>query len=375
MIYLDNAATTEPCAESVKACSEYFREFGNPSSLHEMGVSAANAVAAARKSIATALKADVNEIYFTSCATESNNTAIFGAAKKFGKRKKTIVTSAVEHSSVNEPLKELEKQGFNVVRIMPKDGVFYAEDFVNAVDDDTFLVTCMYCNNEIGTVLPVEQIFKAVKRKNKQILTHCDIVQGFMKYPIKVKTLGADMLSMSAHKVNAFKGIGALYINSSVHIPSLIFGGGQERGFRSGTESVPLIASFGAAVDKLAPTISSRFEQVGILADLLRTEIAALPDSRINSPENGSPYIVSFSLKGYRSEILLHKLEEREIYVSSGSACSKGKKSSVLTAFGIPDEYADSTLRVSLSAENTREDILALVSALKDAQKELLKSN
>ena len=375
MIYLDNAATTEPCAESVKACSEYFREFGNPSSLHEMGVSAANAVAAARKSIALALKAEENEIYFTSCATESNNTAIFGSAKKFGKRKKTIVTSAVEHPSVNEPLKELEKQGFTVIRIMPRDGVFYAEDFVNAVNDDTFLVTCMYSNNELGTVLPVEQNFKAVKRKNKQILTHCDIVQGFMKFPIRVKTLGADMLSISAHKIHAFKGIGVLYINSSVHIPSLILGGGQERGFRSGTESVPLIASFGAAVDKLSPTISDRFDRVSELADYLKSEIVKLPDSRINSPENASPYIVSFSLKGYRSEILLHKLEERKIYVSSGSACSKGKKSSVLIAFGVPDAYADSTLRVSLSADNSVEDIDTLVAALKDAQKELLKSN
>ncbi len=370
MIYLDNAAR-----ESAESCAEFFARFGNPSSLHALGVDAANAVSAARKSVAASLKAEENEIYFTSCATESNNTAIFGAARKFGKRKRTIVTSAVEHPSVSEPLKELEKQGFNVIRIMPRDGAFYAEDFAAAVDDDTFLVTCMFCNNELGTLLPVEQIFKAVKRKNKQLLTHCDIVQGYMKFPIKVKTLGADMVSVSAHKVHAFKGIGALYINKSVHIPSLVYGGGQERGFRSGTESVPLIAAFGAAVDKLSPTIAERAEKTAAVAGYLKAEIARLPDSRVNSPENGSPYIVSFSLKGLRSEILLHFLEKRGIYVSSGSACSKGKKSSVLTAFGVPDEYADSTLRVSLSAENTKAEIDELLSALKDAQKELLKSN
>lgn len=375
MIYFDNAATTEPCSDAIEACTEFFAKFGNPSSLHDMGVSAANGLAAARKSIADSLKASESEIYFTSCATESNNTAIFGAAKKFGKRKKTIVASAVEHPSVNEPLRELEMQGFNVIRILPRDGVFYAEDFIDAVDSDTFLVTCMYCNNELGTLLPVDRIFKGAKKKNKQLLTHCDIVQGYMKFPISVRNLGADMISVSAHKIHAFKGIGVLYINSSVHIPSLIMGGGQERGFRSGTESVPLIAAFGAAVNKLFPTISERFDQVSALSGYLRRQLAELPDVRINSPENGSPYVNSFSVKGLRSEVLLHYLEARGIFVSSGSACSKGKKSSVLTAFGVPDVYADSTLRVSFSASNTCDEIDQLITALKDAQQELIKAN
>ena len=375
MIYLDNAATTQPCPEARELCQYYFTKFGNPSSLHMVGVDAAKGISAARKIVADSIKAAENEIYFTSGATESNNTAIFGAAKKFGKRKKTIVTSAVEHPSVNEPLRKLESEGFKVTRILPHDGVFYAEDFIDAVDDDTFLVTCMYCNNELGVRLPVERIFKAVKRSRPDVLTHCDLVQGYMKFPVKVKTLGADMISVSAHKVHAFKGVGALYINLSVHIPSLIYGGGQERGFRSGTESVPLIAAFGAAVEKLNPTIPERYDHVTTLADNLKSGVRALDNTAINSPDDASPYVVSISLKGLRSEVMLHFLEQHNIFVSSGSACSKGKKSSVLTTFGIPDAYADSTLRISLCADNTAEEIDELLKALADAQKELLKTN
>lgn len=375
MIYLDNAATTRPLPAAAAAFSECVENFGNPSSLHSVGVNASSALSAARKAVAASIKCDPSEIYFTSGASESNNTAIFGAAKKFGKRKKTIVVSAVEHPSVAAPLAQLETEGFNVVRIMPKNGVFAAEDFADAIDDDTFLVSCMYCNNELGTLLPVEKIFKAAHKKNPHLLTHCDLVQGYLKFPVKVKNLGADLISVSAHKVHGFKGIGALYIRQGVTIPPLILGGGQERGFRSGTESLPLITAFGSAVSQLAPTVSERCDQVSRLAARLADGLAKISGAHLNSPADGSPYVVNFSMTGIRSEILLHWLEKRDIYVSSGSACSKGKKSSVLAAYGISDVLADSAIRVSFCGENTLADVDALLAALADARDELLTAN
>lgn len=374
MIYFDNAATTKPaqCAvdAAVKAMSG--ESFGNPSSLHGLGLSSSQLVSAARKTIAASVGALPEEIFFTSGATESDNTAIFGAAASLGKRKKKIVITSVEHPAVAEPARQLEMQGFEVVRVKPRNGRFYAEDIAENVCKDTFLVSCMAVNNETGSFLPVAEAFRMIKRQYSDVLTHCDAVQYYMKYPVKVKSLNADLISLSGHKVHAPKGIGALYVKKGVHISSLMYGGGQEKGFRSGTESVPLIASFGAAVGQLSGNIDERFRHVSELSSVLRKRIRAA-GMIVNSPDDGSPYVNSIAVEGLRSEVLLHFLEQRGIYVSSGSACSKGKKSTVLSEFGVPDKLADFTLRVSFCAENTLEEIDIFTNALEEARKTLLK--
>ncbi|MBR1422217.1 MAG: cysteine desulfurase [Ruminococcus sp.] len=372
MIYFDNAATTKPCAESVAAVNGALERFGNPSSLHKLGLEAELIVTDAREAIAEALGAKAEEIYFTSGATESSNTAIFGAFRAYGKRKSRIVITSVEHPATAAPALLLEELGCEVVRVSPRDdGRFYAEDIAAAVDDNTFLLSMMLINNETGYILPVQETFSLVKKKHPEALLHCDCVQGFMKIPFKVKKLGADMLSLSGHKIHAPKGIGALYLRKGVHIPSLLYGGGQERGFRSGTESVPLIAGFGAAVNKLAPTIKERLDYVGQLRDRL-TQMCAEKGFSVNSLPDASPYVVSISVNGLRSEVLLHYLEKKDICVSSGSACSKGKKSSVLGEFGL-DAVSDSTIRVSFCAENTANEIDTLVEQLENAENELCK--
>ena len=372
MVYFDNAATTKPCKEAISVLNNSLLKFGNPSSLHGLGLEASQIISLARKQIASSLGVDDSEIYFTSGATEANNTAIFGAASKLGKRMKKIVISSVEHPSVSEPCRILESKGFDVVKISPQSDGFHVEDFVNAVDENTCLVSCMLCNNEIGAMLPVSEVFKTLKKKYPQTILHCDFVQGFLKLSLKQKELHADMISLSGHKIHALKGVGALYIKKNLHIPPFIFGGGQERGFRSGTESVPLISSFGAAADAMYKNLDANFHHVQMLSEHLRCEVKSLDGIVLNSPSDGSPYINSISVGNIRSEVLLHFLEGREIYVSSGSACSKGKKSKVLTEFHIPDSVADSTIRISFCPENTIEEVDLLLEALKDAKNNLV---
>ncbi len=372
MVYFDNAATTKPCRESADAVLRGLEDFGNPSSLHGLGLKAEQHREHARETIARALSASPDEICFTSCATESSNTVIFGAAASVGKRKKRIVTTSVEHPSVAACCDKLGESGFEIVRVRPADdGRFHVGDIISAVDDNTCLVTCMLVNNETGSILPIDKAFSAIKKKFPQTLTHCDCVQGFMKLPISVKKLSADMISLSAHKIHGPKGIGALYIRRGVHIPSLIVGGGQEKGFRSGTESVPLIMGFGAACEKLSVGISERYEKVSRLRDRLVRLCSETDGIYVNSTDNSSPYIVSIAVEGLKSEPLLHFLEQREIYVSSGSACSKGKKSSVIKEFGVPDRLRDSVLRISFSEDNTENEIDELIGAVTDAMNSL----
>ncbi|MGN0601561.1 MAG: cysteine desulfurase family protein [Oscillospiraceae bacterium] len=371
MIYFDNAATTAPNEGVCNAVAEGLKAFGNPSSLHKLGLDSEKLITSSREIIAKSLGANIEELFFTSGATESNNTAIFGAAKKFGKRKNKIVTTSVEHPSVAEACTFLENQGFEVVRISPDDnGIINATDIISAVDDNTFLVTCMLVNNENGFIIPVDKAFSAIKRKYPQVLTHCDCVQGFMKIPVKTKKLCADMISLSGHKIHGPKGIGALYIRKGVSIPSLIYGGGQEKSFRSGTESVPLINGFGKAVEQLNPTVSTRFEYVKGLQNYL-FEQCEKNGIHVNSTFDCSPYVNSISVENLKSEVLLHFLEQKEIYVSSGSACSKGKKSSVLKEFKVPEKYLDSTIRISFSSENTKEEIDMLMRAINEAKEKL----
>lgn len=377
-IYLDNAATTRPCEPAVSAVFQNMVEdYGNPSSLHRIGLAAEQNVTEARKAVAAALVCDPQCITFTSGATECNNTAIFGAAKNYGKRKRKIVVSAIEHPSVAEPIKYLEeKEGFEVVRIKPsRGGEISPEDFIEAVDENTCLVSCMLVNNETGAIQPVRRIFSQIKRSFPECVTHCDAVQGFMKMPIKSAEIFADVIVVSGHKVHAVKGIGAMYIRKGIRIAPLLLGGGQEKNLRSGTESVPLIAGFGAAIRALMPTVGVAHENAEQITAYLRKKLAKLDYITVNSTaENTSPYITNFSVDGVRSEIMLHYLESRDIYVSSGSACSKGAHSSVLTAMGISDKLADSAIRVSICRTTTMGEIDVLVTALQEGWQSLAKS-
>lgn len=374
MIYLDNAATTAVCDEAKAAAAQGFECFGNPSSLHGVGLKAENLIRDARAVIAQSLGVKDKEIFFTSCATESSNTVISGAAKAYGKRRKKIITTTIEHPSVAEPIKALEEQGFEVVRISPDEsGKITPEMITSQVDKNTLLVSVMYVNNETGYILPVDKIFKAVKRINPETVCHCDCVQSFMKLPFRAKDLGADCISISGHKLHAPKGIGALYVRSGVRIVPLLLGGGQESGFRSGTENVALINSFAAAVKRLSPTVMQRYEIMSELKKRLVANLAGKEGINVNSGDDCSPYVISVSVERIKSETMLHFLEERDIYVSSGSACSKGKKSGVLSELKIPDKYLDSTVRVSLCAENTADDIDAFTAAVLEGQECLAK--
>lgn len=366
MIYLDNAATTKPCPEAVSAALEAMTDnFGNPSSLHRAGLNAQLAMDKARRTIADSLGAAPDNVIFTSGATESNNLALRGATAAYGKKRRKIVASAVEHASVDETLADLESKGFEVVRVSPReDGRFCPDDFINACDENTVLLTMMYVNNETGYVLPVKEVFTAVKRRFKDIVTHTDCVQAYMKLPVKANQLGADLISLSGHKIHGVKGVGALYIKKGIRLIPVVTGGKQEKGIRSGTESVPLICAFGAAVGKLSPTIKERYERVSELKARLAELLSAIEGVGINSPEDGSPYVVNISAAGKRSEIMLHYLEGREIYVSSGSACSKGQQSGVPAQFGITGKRADSALRISMTADTTEAEIEAFAAAL-----------
>lgn len=368
VIYLDNAATTKPCEQACEAVMKGLEAFGNPSSLHSLGLEAEKLISEQRETIADAIGAQAKEIYFTSGATESSNTAIFGAYAAHGKRRHRIVTTTVEHPSVANPINKLEQLGCEVIRLSPdENGQISPKAVLDAVNEDTFLVSMMLVNNETGAVFDVGGAFSMIKKKYPQTLTHCDCVQGFMKLPVSVKKLNADMISLSGHKIYAPKGIGALYLRSKIHLPPLVLGGGQESGFRSGTESVPLICGFGAAVKALSGKIGENLEKARAVQNHLVEKCRENGEITVNFI-GGSPYITSISVQGLKSEVLLHFLEKKGIFVSSGSACSKGKKSSVIKEFRVPDALSDSVLRISLSTRTTKDDIDGLMSALAEAQ-------
>lgn len=373
MIYFDNAATTKPAESVVKAvCSCMEETFGNPSSLHTMGLRAQQLMDAARKNIADALGTAPETVYFTSGATESSNLAVRGAAGTYGRRKKKVITTTVEHSSVKEAFSRLEDEGFEVVRISPREnGEFDPADFIAAADENTCLVSMMLVNNETGAVLPVKKVFTGIKRRYSDIITHCDAVQAFMKIPVKPDDLKADLISMSAHKIYGPKGVGALYVRKGTRLLKQNLGGKQENNMRGGTEAVPLIAGFGEAVSVLSGTFAERTEKLEGLRKYFTEKISAMDGIVMNSREDAVPYIVNISVKGIRSEIILHFLEEREIYISSGSACSKGAKSGVLGEFGIRPELEDSALRISFTHENTEAEIDEFAEALAAAQQRL----
>lgn len=375
--YLDNAATTKPCEEAVRACLAAMTDnYGNPSSLHKRGLNAETAVDEARKAVAAALVCQPECVFFTSGATEANNTLILGAAENYGKRRKKIVISAAEHPSVAAAAEHLEKNGFEVVRIKPlHTGEIDPDDFLAAMDYNTVLASCMLINNETGAINPVKKIFSQIKKSFPECITHTDAVQGFLKLPIKTADLGADLITVSGHKVHAPKGVGAMYIRKGVRIAPRMLGGGQEKGMRSGTEAVPMISAFGAAIRVQLPMIQTALSNAEELNGRLRKKLSGMDYISVNSnAEEQSPYILNFSVKGIKSEVMLHFLESKKIYVSSGSACSKGSKSSVLTAMGMSDKAIDTAVRVSFSKMSSCGDVEALATALQEGYMTLAKT-
>ncbi|MBQ1507467.1 MAG: cysteine desulfurase [Ruminococcus sp.] len=369
--YLDNSATTLVSKKAADKAYEIMTEvYGNPSSLHRMGMNAEKELELARKQVASALGAEVEEVFFTSGGTEANNTAIFGAAYARRRSGKRLVISSVEHSSVLEAAERLAQEGFEVVKISPgADGIIHPEDVAEAVNEAAILVSVMLVNNETGAVMPVKDIFEAVRDKNDKIICHTDAVQAFGKLSFSPKKLGADLLSVSAHKVHAPKGCGALYIKRRVRIIPRQFGGEQEKKIRPGTEALPLIAAFGAACGEF--DIEGNGKKISALNDRARQNLLKIDGVLINSPEKALPYVLNISAGRVRSETMLHFLEEREIFVSSGSACAKGKPSHVLSAMGLDRDRADSAIRISFSKLNTEEDVDALCEGIADGLKTL----
>jgi len=362
--YLDNSATTRTSEAAANKAMELMREnFGNPSSLHSFGFEAEKELTSARLAIAEATGASEKEIFFTSGGTEANNMALMGAAEAMKRRGNKIVTTAIEHHSVIDTANHLKTLGFEVEFVYPRDkNGFDIKDFESAIDDKTILVSVMLVNNETGLMPPVGKIPGIIKRKGAPALFHIDAVQGFGKENISVTSLKCDLMSISAHKIHGVKGTGALYIRKGVRILPRTFGGKQEGSIRPGTEALPLIGAFGVAANEI--NIPENRKKISELNTYLRQKLCDFDDIIINSPEDASPYILNFSATGIRSETMLHHLSSLGVYVSSGSACSKGGKSHVLSALKIEDDLADSAIRVSFSKENTKEDVDALTEAL-----------
>ena len=364
--YLDNSATTAVSPSAAEKAFKVMTEiYGNPSSLHTKGIEAEKELEQARKALAERLGAQHEEIFFTSGGTEANNLAVFGAAEAKKRSGKRIVVSSAEHSSVLEAAKHLEQNGWDVVYITPcADGTISPGDVAEQVDKNTTLVSVMYVNNETGAINPVDEIFELARLKNPGIICHTDAVQAFGKLEIKAKKLGADLISVSGHKVFAPKGVGAIYIKCGVRLVPRQFGGEQEKKVRPGTEPLPLIAAFGEACAEF--DIKENYRLVKELNNYAVQRLSEIDGVLFNSPENALPYVLNITAGRVRSETMLHFLEEREVYVSSGSACAKGKPSHVLSAMGIDKKRADSALRISFSKHNTKEDIDALCEGIRE---------
>lgn len=375
-VYLDNSATTRPYQEVIEETSKYMADdYGNPSSLHRMGIKAEKAVKESRRVIAASLGAREEEIFFTSGGTESDNIAVFGAAQARKRRGDTIVTSQIEHPAVLESCKKLETMGFKVV-YLPVDrfGRIDLSSLEKSMDDRTILISIMQVNNETGAIQPIQEIVRlkreAEKRLGSEILLHCDGVQSYGKLPIRVRDQGIDLFSVSGHKIHGPKGVGALYVRKDLNIHPTIHGGGQEKGLRSGTENVPAIAGFGKAAALSAANLENRIKAMEAAKFRLRQGIEAeIPDVRFNSSEEGVPSILNVSFLGVRGEVLLHTLEQSDIYVSTGSACSSKKKgqSHVLKAMGLTDNEIEGTIRFSFNEFNTMEEMDYVLLELKNA--------
>ncbi|MDO4338628.1 MAG: cysteine desulfurase family protein [Eubacteriales bacterium] len=370
--YFDNSATTR-CYESVKdiVVKTMTEDFGNPSAMHLKGVQAEQYLKRTSQILARLLKVSEKEILFTSGGTESNNLALIGTAMANKRSGNHIITTAVEHAAVAQPAAFLEEQGFEVTYLpVDHEGVVKLDALEAALRPDTILVSVMYVNNEVGAVMPVEQIGKMIREKSPKALFHVDAIQAFGKYRIYPKKLGIDLLSVSGHKIHGPKGIGFLYISEKAKVQPQILGGGQQGGMRSGTDNVPGIAGLGAAASEIYENFEEKTEHLYQLKERMAEGLSALENVSINGMplRKGAPQIMSVCFLGIRSEVLLHALEERGIYISAGSACSshKRKASSTLTAMGLPKAQIESTVRISFSEENTFEEVDYCLNVLKE---------
>lgn len=372
MIYLDNAATTKPSPAAIKRAGEIAESFwGNPSSLHSLGLSAQLEVDRAREIIAETIGAKPKNIIFTSGGTEANNLAISSAAATLHRRGNKIVSTAYEHSSVHEKLKALERNGFEVVFVpAEKNGVIDPKKLCDEVDDKTILVTAMMTNNEVGGVNDVKRLAKLVKAKNPNTLVHCDCVAAYGKIKFDAVKLGVDTLTVSAHKIHGLKGTGALYIKDGTRVVGYTVGGEQEKKLRPGTENTVGICAFATAAQEAFESLEQNYEKAQALKNHLVQKIAATDFITVNC-ENDFPYTTSISVAGLRSETLLHYLESKQIFVSSGSACSKGARTHVLASMGFDNKVQDSSVRISLSAENTTDELDTLIDELINAKNTL----
>lgn len=382
-IYLDNSATTALCPEARDAMLEAMDAYGNPSSLHAVGQAAHTLVERARGQVAGALGVRLTrpqELIFTSSGTEASNLAILGSvyakSRRIGKR---IITTDCEHPSVDAVMERLAADGFDVVRVPTRGGVLDVDAAIRALDEPTVLVSMMLVNNETGARFDVERVFRAAKAKHPETVTHCDAVQGFLKVPFTPASLGADLITVSAHKIHGPKGVGALYVSPAIHkakqLTAYIHGGGQESGLRSGTENVIGICGFGAAAARGAAQRDADIRRMTELREYLEEKLATL-DVKLNLPAGmRAPHVVSLTLPQIKSQTMLNWLSAKGICVSSGSACSSHKQtaSPTLLSFGLTPREADCTLRVSLCAENTEAQLDALCSALDDGIRTLVR--
>ncbi len=371
-IYLDNSATTRVFPEVAELMNRIFlEEYGNPSSMHHKGVEAEKELRTARETLAQILKVKEKNLLFTSCGTESDNLAIIGAARAAQRRGKHLITTPIEHPAVLETMKYLESEGFEITYLpVDQDGLVAPETVADAVREDTILVSVMHTNNEIGALEPIAQIGEAIKAKNPQTLFHVDAVQGFGKAKIYPKRMHIDLLAASGHKIHGPKGVGLLYVGDNVRIRNIIYGGGQQGGMRSGTENVPGIAGMALAAKILYEHYDEDQQKLRSMKDAFIQRVSAIEGVHVNgrTGEDSAAHIISLSVEGVRAEVLLHALEDKGIYVSSGSACASNRPhiSETLQAIGTSQAYLDSTIRLSTSVMNTMEDMEAAAQALEE---------
>ena len=366
MIYLDNSATTKPCKEAVEAVTNALTEnWGNPSALYDFGIKTARLLRGARAKVAAAMGAEADRVFFTSGGTEADNWALLGSAKRFGKRGKHIITTAIEHHAILNCAKELEAQGFEVTYLQPDElGRISLDSLKAALRKDTILVSVMMVNNETGAVMPISQMAKLTHKLCPEAVFHTDAVQGFLKVPFSAKTLGADLISVSSHKIHGPKGVGALYISPRLKsFPPLFTGGGQESGYRSGTEGTPAIFGFAAACAAGAQSFRQDIAHEKELINTLVEKVSAMEGVLISGAHE-APHILSLSIPGVPTQNSINILQESGICVSAGSACAKGHRSHVLTAMNLKPEIIDSSFRVSLCKDTAEEDIRALIDGI-----------
>ena len=373
MHYLDNAAATKvdlQVADHIRKVME--QSFANPSSLYKPGLDSELILRQSRAKVASAMGCTPAEVYFTGCGTESNNIAILGAVEARKEWADHIICTGYEHPSVQQPIEKLQQQGWKVTLVTPNEqGVIQPEQLADLVTSKTALVTAMQVNNETGAILDVQKLSKLVKEKNARTFVHVDGVQGWLRLPIKLSATQIDSYAVSGHKIHAPKGIGALYLKKNSNIIPPFLGGGQEKGIRPGTENLPYIAGLAMAAEMMQKNMPQRKKQIAHCNELLRSQLENMDGIVLNSPQDAAPEVLNFSVMGIRSETMLHFLEQKEVYVSSGSACSKGAASHTLAAMGLPSQRIDSALRVSFSKDSTQEDVQALLEGLAEGMASL----